>query len=182
MVALLDPGAWVAVHVGVALVFAAASTSKFRALAPFRATLRDYGLVPEWSVPWLAGALPAAEILVAPGLPFPMLQPWPSVAAGALLVVFAVAMAVNLLRGRTQMECGCTFSGKAGGAKASHRLRWHFVARNLAAAGVLALPATGAPGLADTMTGVLGGVVLYLLQDAANTLWALPVPTPSARA
>jgi len=29
---------------------------------------------------------------------------------------------------------------------------------------------------------VLGGVTLYLLLDAANTLWALPAATPSARA
>ena len=174
---MLDPSAFVAVHVGVALVFAAAAAGKFLAPAQFRETLRDYRILPAWAVAPVARALPVAETLVAACLPFPMLQPWPALAAGMLLVVFAGAMAANLLRGRAQIDCGCSFAAKAG-----HRLRWHFVARNGAAAVLLALPATGTPGLAEWVTGVLGGVTLYLLLDAANTLWALPAATPSARA
>jgi hypothetical protein len=176
MVILLDPGSSLSVRVAFALVFAAASAGKFRAPAAFRETLRDYRLLPPASVPGAARLLPVMEAAVAATLPF---ATWrlPAVAASLLLLLFGVAMAANLARGRAQIDCGCSL-----GAGRRHRLRWHYVVRNLVAAAVLLCLSSAAPSAADMVTGVLGGIALFLVLEAANTFWALQPPAPSARA
>jgi len=176
--AVLDPGSYLAVRVAVAEVFAAAAVGKLRSPARFAETLREYRLLPGWAVFSAARALPLAEIAVAVGLPLGAVAgKWPAMGAAGLLVVFATAMAVNLLRGRRNIDCGCTM-----GAGRVHRLRWAFVARNGVAAGLLALPASGRAGPGDVVLGVLGGVAVFIVLEAANTLWALPESPISARA
>jgi hypothetical protein len=95
-----------------------------------------------------------------------------------LLAVFAVAMAVNLVRGRTQIDCGCSL-GYGGGPS----LGWGLIARNLAIAALLVCGPV-APGLLPTQifSGVLAGATLLLVLQAANALWALPALRQPRRA
>jgi hypothetical protein len=177
MAPVLDPGSYLAVRVAVAEMFTVAALGKLRAPARFAETLREYRLLPGWAVLPTSRALPVMEILVAAGLAIPLGKPWPALGAAGLLLLFAAAMAANLARGRGTIDCGCAM-----GAGRVHRLRWAFVARNLAAASLLALPATGRAGPGDAILGVLGGVAVFIVLQAANTLWSLPAPAVSARA
>jgi hypothetical protein len=176
MMILLDPGSSLSVRVALALVFAAAASAKLRAPAAFRETLRDYRLLPRMALPAAALLLPVTEACVAATLPF---AAWrlPAVAASSLLLLFGAAMAANLVRGRAQIDCGCSL-----GAGRRHRLRWHYVARNVVAAAVLLCLSSAVPSAAQMVTGVLGGIALFLVLEAANTLWALEPPGAQARA
>ncbi len=176
VVILLDPGSSLSVRVAVAIVFGTAAYGKFRAPAAFRETLRDYRLLPSFALPAVAGFLPIVEAGVAVTLPFTVLRV-SCLVASVLLVIFAGAMAANLARGRGQIDCGCSL-----GAGRTHRLRWQYVARNVFAAGILLCLSPDMPSAAQMVTGVLGGIALFLVLEAANTLWALEPPSASARA
>jgi hypothetical protein len=88
----------------------------------------------------------------------------------ALLLVFAAAMAINIRRGRTQIDCGCGLSALRQG------LGWPLVARNLALAAVLGLRLADGAMLATTemLVAAMSGVVLFLLYLFFNALNALP--------
>lgn len=114
-----------------ALLFAAAAVGKLRDLRGFRDVLDAYDLVPRAVTGVLAPALGLVELALAVALCVPatwFLAAWVAI---ALLSVYAAAMGVNLMRGRTQMNCGCM---GAGGDALSPWL----VARNLL---LLTLPA-----------------------------------------
>jgi hypothetical protein len=79
--------------------------------------------------------------------------------------MYGGALAVNLLRGRRQIDCGCGLSGAAGGEQP---LSWWLVARNvvLALLAVIAgLPQSGRElGFFDALTlaaATLAAVLLY---------------------
>lgn len=89
--------------------------SKLRDLALFRANLDNYQLLPEGLVAPAALGLALWEmaaglaVLLAPAAPLTRLA-----GAGLLLLVTA-AVAINLLRGRTNIDCGCAgLSGHSG--------------------------------------------------------------------
>jgi hypothetical protein len=93
-----------------------------------------------------------------------------------LLIVYAAALATNLLRGRRQIDCGCGLSGAAGGEQP---LSWWLVARNVvlaSLAGLASLPDSGRDlGIFDALTlagAMLAAVLLYagasqLIRNAA---------------
>lgn len=178
LLAVLDPASDLAIRVVGCLLFAIASIGAFRDQAGFREILRAYRLLPGSLVAPVARALPSAEIWVAILLPLNLLRPWPNLAAAGLLTVFAGAMAVNLVRGRAQIACGCSM-GHGGGTT----LGWGLVVRNLAIAALLVCgPMT--PGIApiEVFSGVLAGVSGFLVLQAANALWALPALRQHRRA
>jgi len=123
-----------------AWIFLAASLSKMIAWPEFRAAVATYELLPERIVTPVASLVPSVEaacglaLLLGAGLPLAGLV------SGCLLVLFAIAMALNLIRGR-QIDCGC------GGPGVQRRIGWHLVGRNAALAAVgfalAAAPPTG---------------------------------------
>jgi hypothetical protein len=83
----------------------------------FLRSVVDFALLPAALAPWFAAALPGVEVACALALLWGVLAghrsaraaAWADAAAvivTALLATFTVAIAVNLLRGRS-MECGC---------------------------------------------------------------------------
>lgn len=157
----------------VAFLFLGAARGKLRSGPAFRGVVRDYRLLPSVMVAPVAFVLPYAEaavgagLLVRPGFAFAVYP------AAALLLVFAAAAGVNLLRGRRDISCGC-FMGPDGG----RRIGWGLVARNIFMAAVLMAAAhTGAAaaGARDWLGGVLMGAVLLLLY---RTLAALALHGP----
>jgi ABC-type phosphate transport system permease subunit len=81
----------------------------------------------------------------------------------ALLLVYAGGMAINILRGRTHIDCGCLGFGTS---RAS--LGWELVARNIllgaVALAVFALPVVPrALGAIDAISGLGAVVALALL-------------------
>lgn len=92
------------------LVFARALLHKLGGFAEFVGTVRDYRLVP-W--PHAAAiVLTAAEALVVVGLVLPATRQLAAVAGAALLAGYALAIGINLRRGRTTIDCGCGGPGQ----------------------------------------------------------------------
>jgi len=73
-------------------------------------------------------AVAGAEALTLVALASPAHAGWGFVASIALFVGYAIAIAVNLLRGRVHIDCGCL------GAAGREEISWWLVGRNLACA------------------------------------------------
>lgn len=104
-----------------------AALHKLRGMAVFRAVVLDYRLLPPAFVPAAAAALAGAELLI--GMLWFAGSSVTTVAAAfatvLLLAGYALAIAINLLRGRVHISCGCGLSGSGG-----ERLSWGLVGRN----------------------------------------------------
>lgn len=152
------------------VLFGTAAIHKARNRAVFRDQLAAYGLVPERLLGTVAAALPIFELTLAAGLFIPALTIkalWGSV---FLLVGYALAMTLALLRGRSNIDCGC------GGANGATPISTPLVLRNL----VLAALATGAAffsggralSVLDLGLATLVATAACVLYLAANQLMA----------
>lgn len=160
-------------HMGaafLAIVLLSGGWQKLRNFDTFAMALEQYRLLPASLAPAAAGAVLAAEL--AAGM---LLLPIATRATGAalallVLVLVTAAVALNLLRGRRAIDCGC------GGPEGSQHLSWALVLRN----GLLGLSvglavATETPRTLvwlDGITVLLGTLALYGLYAAANQLMA----------
>ena len=166
----MDPVVERTLRSALALLFLVAAAHKLRAPTAFRAQLSDYRLVPARTTTAAAAAVVAGELttgfaLVAPSLRF--------AAAGAallLLCAYSFAIALNLARGRRDMDCGCS-----GSAFRQPLTPW-LLARNAVLVGIAA--ACLAPVQDRTLSwvdsvSVLGGVaVLATLYATSNRMLA----------
>ncbi|HEY5597691.1 MAG TPA: MauE/DoxX family redox-associated membrane protein [Kiloniellales bacterium] len=166
---LLDPVlVWIA-RLTMVLLFAAAGLSKLRRPAAFRAAVAAYDLLPGWAVAPTAALLAAAEVLGAMLLLWPAGRPAGAVLLGVMLLLFSAAIAVNIARGRTDIDCGCWLFG-AEPAEGQGRLGAATLARNGGLAAVLlvaSLPAAARLlGVLDWLTiatGTLAAVGLFAM-------------------
>ncbi len=168
----LDPVvAWTA-RLVLAAVFGGAAIMKLRALDEFVGVVHNYRLVPEALERPVTYLLPPFEGAVALGL---LIEPTRVVAAAAaagLLLVFAAAMAVNLARGRRNIDCGCFAT------VLRQHLSWGLVGRNLVLAvfALAALPGelpVRALGWFDVLTTVFAAATAILLYAAYSRLMGL---------
>lgn len=118
------------------LLFATAALAKLRKRRDFYAAVLAYQLLPPVWAMNMAVILPWAEAAIAIGLILDFNAAF--AAAAGLLLVYALAMAVNLARGRRDLDCAC------GGAP--QVLSIWLVVRNIILAGAaLALLFIGGP-------------------------------------
>lgn len=172
----LDPALALTLALLLSGIFATAAVGKLRAMGSFVGAVANYRLLPQALVTPVAWALPPLELLAAIGLLVPAARPLAALVATALLLLFALAMGVNLARGRDRIDCGC-FVGIL-----RQRVSWGLVGRNLAlaAAGlVLALDAGPSRALAalDAMTVAAAALSLAILYAAVSRLFGT-APTP----
>lgn len=161
----MDPVTTLIVRYALALLFAGAALHKLFDRRRFDGIVLDYRLAPPRLALRIARLLPLLELLIAGGLAIP----WPpaSPAAALLLAGYGLAMAINLVRGRREIHCGC------GGLP--QRLSLWLVARNavLAAAAVsLLLPAGMRVGALDVTTLAAMATVAVLLPGTVGLLVA----------
>lgn len=178
MVWLHDPVVIWAVRLVLAAVFALAAVTKLRALDEFTGVVHNYRVLPEVLVRPVAYGLPPLEAAIALGL---LIDPTRTLAAGgaaALLLGFALAMAVNILRGRVQIDCGCFAS------TLKQQISWALVGRNVVLIGLAllampsALPERTLTWL-DTLTVIAAALSALLLYIAFTQLRSLaPPPRP----
>jgi hypothetical protein len=120
---VIDPiFAWVA-RLVLAGVFAAAALHKWRDLSAFSAALGAHRLVPDALVPALARAFAACETSIAAGLVWTASAAPAAGAAAALLALYSGAIAINLARGRREIECGCRCGGAAAHTRTAQATR-----------------------------------------------------------
>ena len=176
----VDPAvAWL-IRLGLALLFAVAAWHKLRDLSAFRATLSNYRLLPA-TLTWpIAPALAACELAVAALLLAPAVRlegaPVAPLAALGLLALYSGALAINLARGRRDLDCGCL--GPAHRQPVSYGL----LVRNalLAAGACLLLPPVAARSLGwiDALTVAGASAMGIVFWSAAHRLAIGPPATP----
>jgi hypothetical protein len=88
-----------------AAIFVQAVVHKIRAWPRFEASLAAYDLLPGSMISFAAGILVVWELVT-----IAVLVVWTEVGlslAAILLAIYALAMAINVVRGRTHIDCGC---------------------------------------------------------------------------
>lgn len=131
----LEPLIPATISSGIALLFLVALVHKVRDWVRFRETLANYGLIPQLLTKAAAVTVVAAEVAVVAGCIVASTRLAATMLAGALLLIYAAAMATNLLRGQLLVDCGC------GGFGQRQPLAWWMVRRNLLLAAIALLAA-----------------------------------------
>ncbi len=105
-------------------IFSRAALHKLCNFRHFNAQLRSYRLLPEPLLPTFSCFLILIEGFLALGV---LVKDWlyPSFIAAGALALYAVAMSINLLQGRDDLDCGC--SGPSGFRQS---VSWALVIRN----------------------------------------------------
>lgn len=113
----------------VALVVLRAVLHKAADPGRFEGVLADYDLMPDRALPWMRMAIPCFEFACVLALAWGGSQRIGGYATGLLLMIYAAAIGVNLVRGRHEIDCGC------GGAP--EPISWALVIRNVALSAML---------------------------------------------
>ncbi len=156
-----------------ALVFVQGGAAKLTARDEFQGVIASYRLLPPALVPAFAALLPFVELAAGIGAILPATRQFGAALAFALLLMFALAMAINLARGRTEVDCGCFKSGFR------QTISVWLVGRNLllcAGAALLWLPVSGrAAGGFDVFLVIAASPMLFLGYYAVGILTRKPV-------
>lgn len=174
----IDPSILMASRVLGALVFGTAVAGKLRHRAAFVGVVANYRLVPDPLAAPAAGLVIGLELLVTAALLSGVGLAAGAGLAVALLLGFAGAMAINLRRGRREIDCGCFQSALR------QQLSWALVARNLVLAALL-LPLAGGGALPETgldlIDGLGAGLALYLFYLILDQLVVLGAAAEHSR-
>jgi len=110
-------------------LFAISGVQKLSSLPRFNEIVRSYEIIPPRLVKLSAFVIATTEILVAAFLVVGFCVQLAATFASLLLILFAVAMGINLIRGRNWLSCGCF--GPLG-----TRIHWTLVLRSLLLVGI----------------------------------------------
>lgn len=151
----------VVVRAAVAAVLLLAGIGKVRRPTDFARTVLGYRLFGWPTARVVARVLPPAEIAVGVAVAFGLFAPVAEALAAALFGTFAAALAINLARGRRDIDCGCFGAGHRRGISWWHAVRACVLLALAALAG-----AVGPPG-GDGTTATVGIVVAALVAGGA---------------
>jgi len=113
----------------------ASSASKLLDFRWFAGALAAYELAPKKLARTAAAGVVTVEGASGVLLVAAKLMPWPAYAAAGLFACFAVAIGINLVRGRFNVACGCSALWK------NSKIGWHLLIRNLGLCGLALLSA-----------------------------------------
>lgn len=146
-------------------LFSVGAIHKLLRFGAFHGTLKAYRLIPDRLVSVSAGVVILVEIGTASLLLLGIVKPGAILAIG-LLTTYAGAIGVNLLRGRTQIDCGCHFGEGSGHISSALVVRNGMLS---ALAALLLLPIAARPWTwldsAACLFGVLAVIGLYLASE-----------------
>lgn len=167
---MLDPVLKLIIALCFAVLFTVAALHKMRGKALFRDQLAAYGLLPERLIKPAAFLMPLVEIALAASLLIPALTTLALYGSAAMLIFYAGVMELALLRGRANIDCGCS------GANGATSISGALVVRNLlmALVGILAASFAVARTLSVVDYGLVvpATIALCVLYAAANQLMA----------
>lgn len=174
-----DPTAAVFASLFLALVLIAAAIPKLQRQDEFQGVVANYRLLPSYLVAPFARLLPWMELACAAGLVIVPMREIAAWAAAGLFLLFALALAINVGRGRTHIDCGCTRRPTS-----MSRIGMFHVLRAIALAAVslyaASIPVTvSAITLPSALTGIGAAAMLALLYMAADVMVGLPDARPS---
>ena len=162
---MIDPLLLKVFAFGFAALFIGAAWHKLSSLDRFEAILRDYRLLPALVSRPLTMLIPAIELTLGLSWISGLLPRITALASASLLTTYALAMGINLLRGRIYIDCGCGFGASTENEQA---LSWSLVARNILLIGLAVLPLVAVAerdlGMTDyvvVVAGLLTAILLY---------------------
>lgn len=166
----LDPVFTTILRWALGVVFLTAALHKLSDFSIFRATLSEYRLLPGSLEGFGAVVIVLLELVAGVAMFAPAHAQVAVLMAMSLLVVYMLAIGINLARGRRDIDCGCS------GPAMRQTLSGWLLARNgvLLAAAALCLVPASPRGLVwlDTLTIVFGAGVFLLLYTSVNILIA----------
>lgn len=149
----------------------ASGAAKLRYRSEHARAVEAYALLPAGAGRWAAPLLGALEAAAGAGVWLPGVRARAALLMLVLLALYTAAVAINLLRGRRDIDCGCA------GAAARVRLGGAVLARNaalvLAALAVCARPAALALAFGawrSALAALAVATLLVLLYNGANFL------------
>ena len=104
----LDPIVVLIANYSMALLFGLASYGKLSEFRVFCVTLEEYQLIPVQLVTTVAVAVTGLELLISVGACWQPTAQSAMFSASVLLTIYGFAIAINLMRGRRDIDCGCT--------------------------------------------------------------------------
>jgi hypothetical protein len=171
---MMDPALGYLLVLGLAALLGSAAVHKFASRGEFQGVLEAYRLLPKKALTAAARLVPAAESSAALGLLVPATRRYACLAAAGLFLLYACAIAVNLARGRRDLDCGCSLAG------GRRPIAPWMLARNAAltvAALAAALPWLSRPlGVLDLVTISAGAAAAALLYASIDALLGRVAP------
>lgn len=165
----MDPVISALVSVLFAALFLAASAHKFADRRRFRRVLEEWRVLPPALTPAAAWAVPMLELALGLAWAAGLARAATAAASASLLAAYGALMALNLMRGRARIDCGC-------GVGSGRPLSYGLVARNVALAACALLPPAGdaarALGALDHFTVAACALALAASYGAAGQLLA----------
>lgn len=145
-----------------AVILLVAASHKLRVPRQFTRQLEAYELLPQKLTAPVARVLPVVEGVIAVALLVPVLRQIAAMAAAALLLLYALAIGINLWRGKRDIDCGC------GGPGLERPLDASLIVRNAVLIGMAVVTAcafepvaVGTIGLLLVVAFTLCGLLLY---------------------
>lgn len=177
---MIDPIIIRIIAMAFALLFLLAAAHKFNNRMQFRGILDAYKILPNSIVILAAICIPVLELSIGIGwlvlaVLFFQLSFIPLISI-ALLTIYALAIVINLKRGRNYIDCGCGFSAKnsSGNSTGSQQISSGLVLRNIILIALVSLTAIPSNErtlvLIDYIGLILTVVALVLLYGAFNQL------------
>ena len=162
---MIDPLIVRAVSLALGLLLLGAAWHKLASARQFAAVVEDYRLLPRPLAPLVARTFPALEILLGlgwiSGFAISMVAP----ATAVMFGVYTAAIAINILRGRVHISCGC---GLGSAATENQPLSWALVLRNLLLIAISLLPLSP---VVDRSLGLLDRMTLTSVLLAAGVIY-----------
>jgi hypothetical protein len=174
---MIDPALGYLVVVGLAALLGWSALQKLRAPREFSEILSAYRVLGERWVPAAVYGLPSAELMIAVGLLIPVSRSAACLAAAGLLLTYGIAIAVNLARGRRDLDCGCSLANGRRPIAGWMLVRNAVMASAAVAAALPWNPRTCA--LLDIMTILGGAAAAALLYASIDALLGRVVPAAS---
>jgi hypothetical protein len=162
----LDPALADLLALALGAIFAASGAMKLGDLELFESAVANYRLLPRLVEKPFAWTLPVVECAFAAGMLFVATRTAAASMLILLLAAFTGAIAINLARGRRDIDCGCF------GPALRQELSGWLLLRNLvlmALAAIVAMPVSARPILwIDAVTIGMGAMTLIILYASAN--------------
>lgn len=161
-----DPLIALAGRFALIVLFGLSVLHKASAFRVYEQTVADYRLLPDRLSGVAAALMLVVEVTVVVAL-LSLAPGWPYAMAAALLIVYALAIGINLARGRRQIDCGC-------GGPPGQTISGVLVFRNLLLAAIAVFFATGTAvrslSFADILVAMAAALIAALLYSAGNQL------------
>lgn len=107
------------------MIFLSSVLSKIHKVQEHILIVKDYKMMPRYLTPIVARIIILVEIIIGVLLLLGAMIKVASALSVFILLLYIISIIVNLLRGRTEMSCGC------GGIAGNHHLSWLLVIRNI---------------------------------------------------